>query len=508
MSDKLVFIDDPEPVVVSTAVTETWKILIVDDAPDIHAVTKIALSGFEFLGRRLELHHCYSGAEAKSFLKEHTDIAVILLDVVMETDDAGLCVVEYIRKNLKNQMARIVLRTGNPGQAPERRVITDYDINDYKEKSELTAQRLFTLMHSALRSYRDIINIERNKRGLEAIVEGSAAVFGCQSEVEFSERSVENVTALLASGRENLPFKTNGLALRADRDGNKHILAATPDFADFVGMAIDQGLAEELRTELEGVFESDGISQDQDRLAMTCRSKTGEVFALFFTGVASLSEFDVNLLELFARNTSIAFENLQLQRELRETQREIVYRMGEAIESGSNEPVHNVRQTAEICRILALTLGLSNEEADIIRLASPLHDLGKIALPEDIRQKPGAFTPEESAVMQSHTELGQKMLDGSERHVLQASAIIAGQHHEKWDGSGYPQGRKQDEIHVYGRIAAVADAFVELHQASEQDNVSAEDVLEAIRERSGSDFDPDVVNALAQSLEQVRTVGR
>lgn len=143
-----------------------WKIVIIDDDPGMHDVTKLTLADFEFAGRGLSFISCYSGAEAREVLVDHQDAALILLDVVMETDDAGLQMAQYIRENLNNWRSRIVLRTGQPGQAPERKVIADYDINDYKEKTDLTATKLFTLLCSSLRSYRDIVTIEQNKRGL------------------------------------------------------------------------------------------------------------------------------------------------------------------------------------------------------------------------------------------------------------------------------------------------------------------------------------------------------
>lgn len=147
----------------------TWKILIVDDEPEVHAVTKLALSDFEFQEKRLEFISAYSGSEATQLINQHPDAAIVLLDVVMETDDAGLKVAQYIRHEAKNHHVRIILRTGQPGQAPERQVIVNYDINDYKSKTELTAQKLFTVVMSSLRSYRDILAIEQSRQGLEKL---------------------------------------------------------------------------------------------------------------------------------------------------------------------------------------------------------------------------------------------------------------------------------------------------------------------------------------------------
>ena len=120
------------------------KILIVDDEPDVHSATALAIRNIRYKERGLELLSAYSAAEAQQILQKHEHIALILLDVVMETDDAGLLLARRIREELHNGIVRVVLRTGQPGQAPEQRVIIEYDINDYKEKTELTTQKLFT----------------------------------------------------------------------------------------------------------------------------------------------------------------------------------------------------------------------------------------------------------------------------------------------------------------------------------------------------------------------------
>ena len=141
-----------------------WQILIVDDEEDIHTVTKMVLRDFSFMDRGANFLSAYSAAEAEQTLRDIPDIALTLLDVVMETDDAGLRLVEKIREEMGNTRLRIILRTGQPGQAPERDVIIRYDINDYKTKTELTAQKLFSAVVTSLRSYRDLVTIEEQIR--------------------------------------------------------------------------------------------------------------------------------------------------------------------------------------------------------------------------------------------------------------------------------------------------------------------------------------------------------
>ena len=159
-NDDLIFFDDGPENNEPVEIKEKWQVLIVDDEPEIHSVTKLMLNGFKFDDKELQLSHAYSAKEAEKVLTEKDDFALILLDVVMESDDAGLQVVEYIRKILKNTNVRIVLRTGQPGAAPEEIVIRNYDIDGYKTKTEMTVLNMNSLIVSSLRAYKLIQKIE------------------------------------------------------------------------------------------------------------------------------------------------------------------------------------------------------------------------------------------------------------------------------------------------------------------------------------------------------------
>lgn len=185
----------------SAAVSEevAWKIAIVDDDRDVHAVSRLVLGDFRYKGRPLHLLHEYSGIGARRLLREEPGIAVILLDVVMETDRAGLDVVKYVREELDNNLVRIILRTGQPGQAPEDKVIADYDINDYKEKSDLSAQKLITSVTMALRGYDDLLKIQAlasSNATLESLVQDRTA------ELSASNKTLHRHKALLAEAQK------------------------------------------------------------------------------------------------------------------------------------------------------------------------------------------------------------------------------------------------------------------------------------------------------------------
>jgi PAS domain S-box-containing protein len=197
-----------------------WKLLVVDDEPDIRQLTALNLRGFEFAGRPLQLIEAASAAEAKRLLGEHPNIAAALIDVVMETDDAGLKLVEYIRNDLQNTMIRLIIRTGQPGMAPERYVIDNFDIDDYKDKTELTAQKLYSTVRSALKSYRDLLAIDRNRAGLTHILDVTPELYNLQQDrlEDYFRGLLSQVIGICNLGRSGLISTIDGLVATVDGD--------------------------------------------------------------------------------------------------------------------------------------------------------------------------------------------------------------------------------------------------------------------------------------------------
>ncbi|MEM8504004.1 MAG: hybrid sensor histidine kinase/response regulator [Cyanobacteria bacterium P01_D01_bin.1] len=181
MNDELVRFAEEPSVEPASEPQRTWKIMLVDDEPSIHQATKVALKFFTFKGRSLSFVSAYSASEAKRLIAKHPDTVLVLLDVIMDTPDAGLQVAKYIREELHNTAVRIVLRTGQPGQIPEESVVINYDINDYKTKLELTQEKLFTTVVSSIRAYCDLV----------ALFESQAALAKANSELAALNRSLE-----------------------------------------------------------------------------------------------------------------------------------------------------------------------------------------------------------------------------------------------------------------------------------------------------------------------------
>ncbi|MEW5723276.1 MAG: DUF3369 domain-containing protein [Thermodesulfobacteriota bacterium] len=478
-----------------------WKLLIVDDEAEVHNVTRMVLEDLVLEGRGLEFLNAFSGQQAKEVLEQHRDTAVILLDVVMETDNSGLELVRYIRDELKNTFVRIILRTGHPGQAPERKVTIEYDINDYKEKAELTSQKLLTTVIAALRSYRDLKTIERNRQGLEQIIDASADLFKFQALRQFASGVLRQLTALLGLGESSLYLRTSGFAATRDK-GDFLIVAATGQFEGFIDRPVREVVSARVLKDFIRVCQEKRSLITEDRYLGYFQTRNHSENILYLQYHRPLSELDKKLITIFSTNVAVAFDNIYLNQEVVDTQKEVIFTLGGVVETRSKETANHVRRVAEYSLLLALKAGMSLEEATLLREASPMHDVGKIAIPDVILNKPGSLTPEEFGIIKTHARVGYEILKNSNRKIMRAAATVSLQHHERWDGLGYPDGLKGEEIHIFGRITALADVFDALgHKRVYKGAWKLDRILELLRQEKEKHFDPGLVEIFLNNLD-------
>ena len=501
--DELLFADEHPPAAAPETEHPPWNILIVDDDEEVHTVTKLVLSNFSFAGRPLQFYSVYSATEGRDFLLKHDDVAVIFLDVVMEEVDSGLKLVHVIRRELQNQLVRIILRTGQPGHAPEARVIVDYDINDYKEKTELTSQKLITTLITALRSYRDLITIERNKNGLEQIVQSSPEIFRLQSLQNFAAGVLTQLSALLYLDRNSLYLKTASFAASSEENGF-HILAATGHFSN---EPAPPHITDLVRQRLQPALQEQRSVYADDHFVLYWRGPVAGAYLIYMEGTPPMNDLDRQLLDIFCLNVSAAFENLHLHHQMDLTRQEMLFLLMEAAETRSKETGHHVRRVGEYSALLGQWYGMSETEVELLRMAAPMHDIGKLGITDNILHKPSRLTEEEFAFMKRHTIIGHDMLSHSGLDVLRAAAIIALQHHEHFDGSGYPNGLSGDGIHLHARITIIADVFDALSSSrSYKIPWTLDHTLEHLRTHSGSHFDPVLIDLFMNHLEEILEV--
>ncbi|CAD5259354.1 Diguanylate phosphodiesterase [Alteromonas sp. 38] len=315
-NDELIFLDDDGSSDIDTTIYKEWNILIVDDDEEIHTVTRLALSDLIVNDRKLNFLHAYSAKEAKTLLHDYgKTIAIILLDVVMETDDAGFDVVRYIRESMGLTEPRIVLRTGQPGYAPEEEVIKLYDINDYKTKTELTRAKLMTTVISSLRSYQQIMTINQNRVGLEKIITSSANLFEEHSVKGFCEGVVTQISSLIGLDAEGLVCARAGSVLDKD-DNGVYILGAAGEYASFINESIDNINNSEIAEQVvrclrlkRHIFESDS--------SVLYINRSGFEAAVYVNMVSEITSLDKSLLEVFLSSISVGYENVNLFHQLR-----------------------------------------------------------------------------------------------------------------------------------------------------------------------------------------------
>jgi len=495
------------PAATPPASGEPWRVLIVDDEPEVRAVTRIALADCEYQGRRISFLCAESAAQACELLAASNDVALAFVDVVMENDHAGLDLVNHIRNELGNKAVRIILRTGQPGLAPERQVIRDFDINDYMSKTLSTADKLYTATLAALRAYSDIMTLERSRQqieryrdGLELVISASSSLFEQRSLRMFAAGVLNQLGAMLSGTGQSLFLRSSGVTVVQTHDGFE-VLAKAGNLEEPVGAALlSPAIVEKLRACVASRHSliEDGVFVGYFPV------KSGAVNLLYLDGIRDAKEVDLKLIDIFSKNISIAFENLYLDREIFETQSEIISTLGDVVETRSKEAANHVRRVQHVARYLAELSGLDDEECRLIYMASPMHDIGKVAIPDSILLKPGPLAPDEWEHMKRHARIGEEVFGRSTRPMLRAAATIAGQHHEKYDGSGYPKGLKGDEIHVYARIVALVDVFDALiHRRCYKEPWPLPRVIELLRSERGRHFDPNLVDCFIDNIDAI-----
>lgn len=222
-----------------------------------------------------------------------------------------------------------------------------------------------------------------------------------------------------------------------------------------------------------------------------------------------LEEEAHELLEIFTANVAITYESLLLREEIEETQRSTIYILGEAVEKRSKETGAHVKRVGEIAALLGEGLGLSLREVSDLRQAAPLHDVGKIGIPDAVLNKPGKLDAEEWEVMKPHALLGYELLHSSDKRVLQLAAVIAHEHHERWDGKGYPRALSGEQIHIAGRISALADVVDALvSRRCYKEAWPLEQALQYVADERGGHFDPQLVDLLLADLDALQDIYR
>jgi response regulator RpfG family c-di-GMP phosphodiesterase len=506
----------------------------VDDEREVHEITKLVLSGVTFNGRCLTFLHAYTSHEAISQIASNPDIAVALVDVVMDGDSAGLRVIDHVRNVLCNKLIRLILRTGQPGSAPEKEVLVKYEINDYKTKDELSATKLFSTVVTALRNYMDLSALEESSRGIDRVLEATSAMFRARTLERMAEVALTKLASLLNAGagqRSNLTVR--GSFVRKNSGAWSAVASlGEPGLFDEIGKSSsdDDGFSQIVKIELDVDDESFAIWFNPGRELTVVEQSLIQLFRLNTHGalrhlltllqveiaqhmaVMAISTVGLNIsaqCENVRRLDTFASSTPQLENDFLVT----LAVQGEVAQWGTQKrAMSHLLRVKELSLKVAEALKLEPQFCQDLCYASQFHDIGNVFVP--VYDAGSWFVPTATSrdKAEKHALAGMSYLRNLRslhpRRLSIASEIAAG-HHESWNGAGFPKGVVGDCIPISARIVAAVDFWDTYTHANEFSNrpaYSKAETLEMLSIASGYYFDPRVVDALKGCLVQLNDV--
>jgi response regulator RpfG family c-di-GMP phosphodiesterase len=483
-----------------------WKILVVDDEVGLHEVTRLVLRRMQFQGIPVELLSAHSAKEAEDIIKVIPSIAVAILDVVMENDRAGLDLVHTMRNQYGMKKTRIILRTGNPGLAPPREVIQHFEIDDYRDKTELTADRLFTAVFTALRSFNTLNIIDETSNGLEQIIRSTESLLSYKKSNAALFlgllTNLQNVQAITQS-----PLQFNDVIGIDYATPQPTICMAQGIYGSLNGKSLEHILDDNLRELLHSHLSSKSIYIGDKGILLGISSPNQCFLAIWIASEGMLKPHVTYLIQILLERFNSNLAQSSLQHEILEAQRTALGKLCEAVEMRSKETGQHIHRMAAYSKLLATLYGLPAEQIDLIEAAAPLHDIGKVAIPDSVLNKAGPLTPDEMMVMRTHSQNGYNLLKQSNSRMLQTGAEIALSHHERWDGMGYPNGLKSTDIPLFGRIVNVADVFDALmSKRIYKEAFPLIKTIEIMTDLSGKAFDPELIDLLVKHQHEFESI--
>lgn len=485
---------------------QPWKILVVDDEAGLHDVTRLVLRRMQYAGHSVELISAFTAREAEEIIKVTPNIAVAIIDVVMENDQAGLDLVKIIRDEYSMDKVRIILRTGNPGMAPQREVIQHFEIDDYRDKTELTADRLFTAVYTALRAFNTLKIIDETSHGLEQIIRSTDfLLLNDLNRVTLFKALLQNIKELKVVAESPLILNdTLGIDYTLS---DPAIAMATGIYSDLIGCDLTRLLDHDLQQLLDNYLSTKSLYIGDKGVLLGINLPTQRYLALWIASDGMLKPHVTYLIQILLERFNSNLLQNHLQHEILNAQRTALGKLCEAVEMRSKETGQHIHRMAAYSKLLAQLYGLPDDQVNLIEAAAPLHDIGKVAIPDSVLNKAGPLTPEEMDTMRTHPQNGYDLLAQSNSIMLQTGAEIALTHHERWDGTGYPKGLKGDAIPLFGRIVNVADVFDALmSKRVYKEPFSLDKTIQIMSDQSNKAFDPEIVGLLIKHKNQFGSI--
>ncbi|NQY21099.1 MAG: HD domain-containing protein [Campylobacteraceae bacterium] len=470
---------------------DSWKVLIVDDEKDVHSLTRTVLRDLEYEDKNIIFSSAYSGKEALEILKKENDFAVILLDVIMETDDAGLVFASKLRNELQNHTTRIILRTGQTGDVPIKDVIIKYDINDYKEKTQLNTSNLYISVLLALRSYRDIKLIINKNIYLKEIIYFTKELN--------KQKDINTFTNILISSLNSLLFldKNNIKEYIYTYDINDNSINILND-SDFILTKEKEIIINKLIDNNEFLYKNNSM--------IFILALDNFYLVIDLENIKNENKMNKTFIRMFLDTARVILNNLYTNKRILKEQEELLSIINKLIKRKSNPISSHLNRVSKIVYVIAKAYGLSDDDAKELELASSMHDIGKIDLDENLLNNKN-INKEEELLIQKHTQIGYNLLKYSSTSLLKQAAIIAYEHHESWDGSGYPRRLEKEEIHLYSRITAIADFYDSLRiPRSSEKEWPLYDAINFLKKNRNILFEASLVDILIDNIKEIEKI--
>ncbi len=496
--------------------TPSFSILVVDGTPTLLTLAEEALADLSVDGASVRLIGASSAAEARQALYDSPEIAVILLEPVLEQERAGLDLIAHIRNDLGNQRTRVVVCTAHPDSINEEEVISGADVSDYRAKATLTPRALRTAVTGQLRAFASLQALAAGRKGLARMLVATTGLLELRTPETLFPNILPRVVGLLGIGRHAL------LCIQGDtqpRDRKIRVRASIGRFAPWKDVELSALGETRIEAALARLSPSSETIVEADFCALRLRANGGVTGMIYVEGRNDGTAREWQLLELFRNKCAIAFENALLFEELNIAQKATVLAMGSLTEYKDNAAPGHLqrieRLVGEIAREL-LSRGQFSDELDAecvekIGLAALLHDVGMMSVSDETLGMPGELASNDLVAIRRHTEIGHRILSAVAaplrgRSLLSIAAEIARYHHERYDGSGYVEGLAGDAIPISARITAVADVFDALITHRPYRSAwTVEQAIDWIRARSGQDFDPRVVEAFLIVIRRLQS---
>ncbi|WP_042701301.1 HD-GYP domain-containing protein [Azospirillum sp. B506] len=495
-----------------------FKVLVVDSDPALLATARLALDGLTIDGAGVELTGAASAAEACEALRRQADTALILLETALETPRAGLELLDHLRRELGNRRTRILVCTDDriTGTEDEEEAIAANDIGDWRVKAELTPRALRTAVAGQLRTFASLQALAAGRKGLARMLVATTGLLEMRTPDVLFPNILPRVIGLLGIGHHAL------LCIQGDtlpRDRKIRVRASTGRFAKWKDVEVADLGEPRVEAALERLSPGSETIVEPDFCALLLRANGGITGMIYVEGSNDGNAREWQLMELFRNKCSIAFENALLIEELNTSQKATVLAMGALAEYKDNAATGHLQRIERLVGSIARELhgqGRFRDELDAdfvekVGLAALLHDVGMLSVSDETLGMPGELTGIDMQRIQRHTEIGHRILAEAAvplrgRSLLSIAAEIARYHHERYDGSGYREGLRGSAIPIGARIMAVADVFDALITSRQYRSAWAvEDAIAWIVDRSGRDFDPEVVDAFVHVIRRFQT---